>query len=140
MNTYEVERNLKKTAERRRHRLWLRGLKLVNMLLTTIPFVLCWLLYYVKTTRDPIYWRGSLFVIFLFFVIYWLCCKAYDATQISTSRISELIYSQALSILIADAIMYLLIIILSKGLASIWPFLLTQLSRSLGRECKRNLL
>ena len=47
-----------------------------------------------------------LYIIALFCVLYITYCQIYDGHRISLSRISELIGSQLLALLLADALMY----------------------------------
>ena len=106
------------------NRLILRIFKILNVALIVFPFAFCWLGYYTNRTWAPFYAKGNYVVIALFAVLYLMFAYVYDAYQISLNRISELIYSQALATFIADAIMYVVIILLSKRLPAIWPLLL----------------
>ena len=65
--------------------------------------------------------RMHTLVIGLFFLLYAVLCRVYDALLISYSRISELIYSQTLAFLVADVALYIVISILTKGIPNLIP-------------------
>ena len=105
-------------------RILVRLIKLLNIILMTAPFVLAWYMIYSKQTAVPYYIKGEMVIISLFVVLYVIYAHIYDAFWISLNRISELIYSQALSAFIADAIMYVVICLLIKRIPAIWPMIL----------------
>ena len=105
-------------------RLLIRMIKLLNIVMMTVPFMVAWYLFYSKQTAVPYYIKGEIVIISLFVVLYVIYAHIYDAFWISLNRISELIYSQALSAFIADAIMYVVICLLIKKIPAIWPMIL----------------
>lgn len=106
------------------HDIILRGIKLLNAFLMTAVFGAVWYRFFALTIRDPFYRRGNYVVIFLFFLIYVTFGRLYDAFLVSYNRISEMIYSQVLAALIADVLMYIVCMLLKKGVPPVWPFLL----------------
>lgn len=82
-----------------RHKQWLRSLKLLNAILITIPFGLCWYLYYAGHLYHPFFARGDRLVVALFFLLYVMFGRIYAGFTISLQRISEIVYSQSLAIL-----------------------------------------
>ena len=106
------------------HDIILRGIKLLNAFLMTAVFGAIWYRFFALTIRDPFYRRGNYVVIFLFFLIYVTFGRLYDAFLVSYNRISEMIYSQVLAALIADVLMYIVCMLLKKGVPPVWPFLL----------------
>lgn len=54
-----------------RHDLILRMIKLLDAVLVTIPFAMCWYLYYAKRVASPYYAKGDYLVVALF-----LCCSS----------------------------------------------------------------
>jgi len=88
--------------------------KLINVLLVTLPFLLAWVLHYQSIIVMPFYRRGHWVVIGLFVLLYASFAKLYDGFLISLVRISELIYSQAISALITDVVMYVVIMLLMR--------------------------
>lgn len=104
-----------------KHDLLLRIVKIADAVLITIPFAACWLLYYASRVYSPFYAKGNYLVIVLFFILYIVFGRVYDAFLMSMSRISEIIYSQALAAMVADGIMYIVIWLLSKHLPNLLP-------------------
>ncbi len=102
----------------------LRGIKLMNAVLMAVPFIAAWYLHFASRLASPYYRRGNWVVILIFFVVYALCGRTYDAFLVSYNRISEMIYSQCLAAFITDAIMWLITWLLEKHFPSIWVFLL----------------
>ena len=105
-------------------RLLIRLIKILNVVLITLPFALSWWGYYAERIYAPYYAKGNYAVAALFIVLYVIFARVYDAFLISLNRISELIYSQVLAAFIADALMYIVICLLTKFLPAIWPMLL----------------
>ena len=91
-------------------------INMINIVLVTIPFVYCWYSFYASRIVRPYYRRGNWAVILVFIVLYVLFCRVYDGFSIPTKRITESVYSQALAVLFADAVMYLVIFLLSQRL------------------------
>lgn len=104
-----------------KHDILIRGVKILNIVLITIPFALCWYLYYASRIVGPFYRRGNWLVIAIFVVVYFAFARIYDAFKVSLNRISEMIYSQMLAALISDGIMYLIIWLLMKYVPNVLP-------------------
>lgn len=92
-----------------RHDLILRMIKLLDAVLMTIPFAMCWYLYYAKRVASPYYAKGDYLVVALFFVLFIIFGRVYDAFLMSMQRISEIIYEQFLAAAVSDFIMYIVI-------------------------------
>ena len=104
-----------------RHDLILRMIKLLDAVLVTIPFAMCWYLYYAQRVASPYYAKGDYLVVALFFVLFIIFGRVYDAFLMSMQRISEIIYEQFLAAAVSDFIMYIVIWLLSKHLPNILP-------------------
>ena len=104
-----------------RHDLILRLVKIMDAVLVTIPFALCWYLYYAKHIASPFYAKGDYLVVALFFVLFIIFGRVYDAFLMSMQRISEIVYAQFLAVAVSDFIMYIVIWLLSKHLPNILP-------------------
>ena len=91
----------------------------------TLPFSLCWYIFYADTIRSPFFNKGNWVVVGLFAALYTMFCKLYSGFSISTSRISENVYSQTLSALISNGFMYIVISLLSSGFVSVWELLVS---------------
>ena len=116
--------NRNKESSRQLHKLWLEIIKLGNVVLITLPFGICWYLYYVDRLALNYYRKGISVVIFIFAILYLALGRTYSAFQISLHRRAEVVYSQALAEIFSDFIMYLIIFLLAKKFLSIWPLLL----------------
>ena len=73
-----------------RHDLILRMIKLLDAVLVTIPFAMCWYLYYAKRVASPYYAMGDYLVVALFFVLFIIFGRVYDAFLMSMQSISEI--------------------------------------------------
>ena len=106
-----------------RHDYGLRLIKALNVVMVALPFILCWLLYYVHTVVIfPSVYRGG-GIILMFVVLYAFFGRAYDAFLISLKRISEMVYAQALSIFFADGFMFLVLWLMSGAFPNPLPAL-----------------
>ena len=104
-----------------KHDLILRIIKIMDAVLMTVPFALCWYLYYAKHIASPFYAKGDYLVVALFFVLFVIFGRVYDAFLMSMQRISEIVYAQFLAVAVSDFIMYIVIWLLSKHLPNILP-------------------
>ena len=93
----------------------------MDAVLMTVPFALCWYLYYAKHIASPFYAKGDYLVVALFFVLFVIFGRVYDAFLMSMQRISEIVYAQFLAAAVSDFIMYIVIWLLSKHLPNILP-------------------
>ena len=99
----------------------LRLLKLLNVLLITMPFAWCWFHYYAQHMALPFYDRGNWVVVALYAVLYMIFGRVYGGFWISLNRISESVYSQALAVMMTSGIMYVVTFLLERQLPNIWP-------------------
>lgn len=104
-----------------KHDLLLRLIKLADAVMLTIPFALCWYLYYSERIASPFYAKGDLLVVLLFLVLFIAFGRVYDAFLMSMQRISEIVYAQFLAAAVSDLIMYVVICLLSKSLPNLLP-------------------
>lgn len=104
-----------------KHDLLLRIVKILDAALITIPFALCWYLYYAERVYSPFYSKGNILVVALFFVAYITFGLIYDAFRMSMQRVSEVIYAQFLAAGASDLLMYVVIWLLTKHLPNILP-------------------
>ncbi len=112
-----------------KHDLGLRAMKVLNVVLITAFFAVCWYFYYAPRTYSPFFNRGNWAIVALFTVVYITYCKVYDGLIISINRASEIVYSQALAVGIADAILYIITYLLTRHIPNPIPFLLTFLNQ-----------
>lgn len=114
-----------------KHRYELVTAKLIDYLLVTLPFAICWELYYKNIILNPFQKLENIAFVFFYLLMFMYFCKVYDADQISLHRISEVWYSQILSFLIADGFIYIIICILYRRIVTIIPGLLCILGQIL---------
>lgn len=108
-----------------RHNIAMRAVKLLNAVMLTIPFGVCWYLAYAENLAEPYYRKGNWLVIALFFVIYVTYGRIYDGLRVSISRVSEMFISQTLALLITDGILLVVTWLLTKHFPPVWPLVLT---------------
>ena len=78
------------------HDVMLKIVKIIDLVMITIPFALCWELYYSYRVYAKFGWKGNWAMIGLFAVLFFLLGKVYDAFWMSMQRVSELVYGQIL--------------------------------------------
>ena len=105
------------------HKLTLRGVKLCNALLMTIPFIVAWYLIFADKIAAPYFRKGNWAIVAVFLVLYVYFGRVNSAFLVSYHRIQEMIYSQVISVFMADGIMYIVIWLLLKRLPSIPVFI-----------------
>ena len=102
----------------------LRCLKLVNVLLITVPFAVSWMLFYQnKMYSNPFYEKGNWIIIALFAMVYFLFGRLYDAFLVSVNQTGEIVYSQALAAFMSDCILLVAICLLLRRLPNVLPML-----------------
>lgn len=114
-----------------KHDIGCRLVKFLAILLATLPFSVCWYAYFADSIPMPFFERGNWVVIALFVALYIAFARVYDAFWISVHKPAELAYSQVLSVLLADAIMYIVIWLLNRYIPNILPCLLTLVVQAL---------
>ena len=106
------------------YELRLRMMKLLNVFLVALPFELCWVGYYARrVVLFPSPYRDVAMLV-LFVALYSFFGRTYDAFLISIKRISEMFFSQALGILMADMLMFLMLWMMSSSFPNLLPALL----------------
>ena len=104
-----------------KHELSLRFIKLINVVIITIPFALCWYLYYADKIMTPFFRKGNWLIILIFSLLYIFFARIYDSFVINLTRITDLVYSQTLAFLITDGMMYIIIILLARRIPNVLP-------------------
>ncbi len=103
------------------HDLKLRIIKFLNVVLMTVPFAAAWYLVLRGGTAAPYYARGNWLVIFIYFALYWVLGRTYDAFLVSYKRISEMVYSQCLAAFISGFFLYIITWLLEKHMVLCRP-------------------
>lgn len=114
----------KKVASNSNYNGLLRVIETIDTAVMTLPFALCWFLYYSGRITSPFYNKGNWLVIIIFIILFVMYGRIYEGFFIWLRRISEIAFSQSLAAFFADGTMYLVILLLSKKFVSIIPLLL----------------
>lgn len=104
-----------------KHDFGLRIMKSLAVALAAVPFAVCWYVYYAERIVVPFYNKGNWLIIALFIILYITLARVYDAFLVSVNRISEMVYSQGLTVLIVDGIMYVVIWLLMRRSPNVLP-------------------
>ena len=108
-----------------RHDLSIRLVKLLLVALVCVLFAVFWRWFYAPVLyKRAFYRRGNWVIAGLFFLLYYLFGRAYEAFLISISKVSEVIFSQALAIFLSDLVMYVVTWLLMRRFPALPPMLL----------------
>ena len=99
--------------------------KMVNIVLLMIPFLICWTLYYEPRTTTVGSKQVSVLVMIIFFLICYYFGQRLDCFCVSILQIRDVIFGEVLATMITDIIMYILIWMLSIHLPNLIPGLIT---------------
>lgn len=98
--------------------------KMVNIVLVMIPFLICWTLYYEPRTTTVGSKQVSVLVMITFFFICYYFGQRLDCFRVSILQIRDVIFGEVLATMITDIIMYILIWMLSIHLPNLIPGLI----------------
>ena len=101
------------------YRAVLRIVKLLNLALMTAAALCCWCLSYAHNGWD----QTGLLVGVIYCVLYMTYGRIYESFLISLVRITEMVYSQALALLMSDGILYLVLSLMERRLVAVMPIL-----------------
>lgn len=99
--------------------------KMVNIVLLMIPFLICWTLYYEPRTTTVGSKQVSVLVMIIFFLICYYFGQRLHCFRVSILQIRDVIFGEVLATMITDIIMYILIWMLSIHLPNLIPGLIT---------------
>lgn len=100
------------------YRAVVRAVKLLNMALMTAAAVVCWQFCYAGTASANL---TTLLLGVVFFVLYMTYGRIYESFLISLVRITELVYSQALALLMSDGIFYVVLCLMERRVVALLP-------------------
>lgn len=112
-----------------RDQLLVKFAKIINAVLETLPFAVCWIFAYRGIISPDFYVPFDCIVIILFFIIYIAYVKIYEGVNIAGNRISENIGSQTLALVISDFVLYLIIFLALKRIPDLVPLILCLVSQ-----------
>ena len=113
------------------HDISTKVVKMINLVLMTVPFVFAWYTCYADKLWVPFFKRGHWLVILLFMLLYFIIGKIYDIFKMSLYRIREMIYSQILTCFEVDVIMYIVTWLLIRRPPAVMPIIAVFLVQSL---------
>lgn len=99
--------------------------KMVNIVLLMIPFLICWTLYYEPRITTVGSKQVSVLILIIFFLICYYFGQRLDCFRVSILQIRDVIFGEVLATMITDIIMYILIWMLSIHLPNLIPGLIT---------------
>lgn len=98
--------------------------KTFDAVLLALPFVICWYGYYASRIVSPFFQKGNWVVGVLFLILYVFYGGLYNGFLVSWNRTTETVYSQALAAFLSDAILYIVICLLSKTIPTPLPLMI----------------
>ena len=87
-------------------------------------FAYFWYKYYSDSIVLPYYRRGNLALIGIYFLMIWLFLKAYGGLKLGYLKKTDMLYSQIISMICANAVTYFLISLIGRKFLSVAPILI----------------
>lgn len=87
------------------------ALGLVLILILGLLFYRTWIDHYNQLLRFPYLFKGRLFVMFVYMILFYIFTIIYDCNNISNNQLSILIISEILSVVSCNVLMYFVVII-----------------------------
>ena len=109
---------------KRRSNLCLHFMKLLLIVSVTADFAAIWYGFYAEVLYRRFYFYGNFVVIFVAMLLFVIFARLYGVFQLRISRSIDLIYSNAIAMLMTGFLMYCIIILLARRLPNIFPILL----------------
>lgn len=98
--------------------------KLINIVLMVVPFAVVWYAFYADLLWVKFAMRGHWLVIALYMMLYLIIGRMYNAFKISYFRIREMVYSQIITLIEVNFIMYIVEWLLIRRLPPFLPVIL----------------
>ena len=105
------------------HDITIRIVKLINIIFMTVPFTVAWYTFYKDLLWVKFSMRGHWLVIALFVLLYFMIGRTYEAFKMSHTGRRQIVYSQMLSLLEVDVIMYIVAWLLIRHMPNVLPFI-----------------
>ncbi len=103
------------------YRVTLRIAKTINILMVTAPVLAVWLLRYGVDAGLESDWRLLCIAAAFFVILYVTYGRIYGSFYISMVRISEMVYSQCLAMIMSDGLMYVILCLMCRRPLAILP-------------------
>ena len=108
---------------RLKHSIWLRVVKFIDVFLMTCIFEVVFNKFYIQEMLIE-HSKGRMLAFFvIYFILFTVIGKVYEAFYISMKRISEIIYSQCLTSLVVNGIVFIIIWLMSQRFPNLIPML-----------------
>ena len=98
--------------------------KLMDILLLSVPFAGCWMLYYDEHILAVNSERVTVLVMLTFLVVCYYFCQKLDCFRVSVYQIRDIVFGQVLATMITDVCMYVIIWMLSVHIPNLIPGLM----------------
>lgn len=98
--------------------------KLMNILLLSLPFAGCWMLYYDEHILAANSERVTVLMMLTFLVVCYFFCQKMDCFRVSVYQIRDIAFGQVLATMITDICMYVIIWMLSVHMPNLIPGLM----------------
>lgn len=96
----------------------------VNILGVSLLFLATWFIAYRYNLNSPfLYKKGTALLVGIYFTLYLLFCNIYDGHNVGHLRVSEIIYSQFLSILIVNIITFFQVCLIDRRIVAVKPMI-----------------
>ncbi len=115
--------------ERTARYIFLRVIKMLNVLLMVIPPLLSYFMYYGLVPTEQFRTAKTVGIIVLFLILYTVFAKIYSAFLIPDQSITNLFLSQVISLLLSDVFLYVVIILINEQFRNPVPLLLALLAQ-----------
>ena len=98
--------------------------KLMSILLLSLPFAGCWMLYYDEHILAANSERVTVLMMLTFLVVCYFFCQKMDCFRVSVYQIRDIAFGQVLATMITDICMYVIIWMLSVHMPNLIPGLM----------------
>lgn len=101
------------------YRVKLRFVKMLNVVMLTVPLVALWLVKYSGAVAIENRWLNTALIIAEFVALYVTYGRIYEGFLVSVVQVSQMIYSQFLALAISDAIMYVTLCLIMQDFVNL---------------------
>lgn len=103
----------------------LRGSKFLNVAIISALICACWELYYIPRFKLDSQFPITVAIGLTYAIIFVLLCRVYGVFEVGALRITQLIYSQSLSLLLVDLLFYIIMTVASLETLNPVPLICT---------------
>ncbi len=101
----------------------IRVVKLINYIIMTLLFAYVWFAYYNSSLGVLSPRRFGVAFVFFYVLIYHFLVRVYEGLYISVTKVFEVLYSQTLTLLFSDGVMFLIVWLLRSEFPNVLPIL-----------------